>query len=242
MDQITQVVSWTDTLKDTAVGEQRRPWGGERIDDGLIDISGTPKAKKAPKADPARAARRKSPLTEDEKDQAKRKTELERRRLIAVYEDLRDELNMNNREIVDALRKRRYEISYANFQRHVQGNASVHAIARTLSKTQAFYDEMMNNPYMNMTTEQVIHAWFTDVGLPYHEFGVRSAALKEFAAIVDETYSTLWRWRLAEKIPTYAVNRIAKKVEKIKAGLQRAKAREEAKKAQAARTQARAST
>ena len=61
MDQITQVVSWTDTLKDTAVGEQRRPWGGERIDDGLIDISGTPKAKKAPKADPARAARRKSP-------------------------------------------------------------------------------------------------------------------------------------------------------------------------------------
>ena len=85
MDQITQVVSWTDTLKDTAVGEQRRPWGGERIDDGLIDISGTPKAKKAPKADPARAARRKSPLTEDEKDQAKRKTELERRRLIAVY-------------------------------------------------------------------------------------------------------------------------------------------------------------
>lgn len=149
---------------------------------------------------------------------------------------------MNNREIVDALRKRRYEISYANFQRHVQGNASVHAIARTVSKAQAFYDEMMNNPYMNMTTEQVIHAWFTDVGLPYHEFGVRSAALKEFAAIVDETYSTLWRWRLAEKIPTYAVNRITKKVEKIKAGLQRAKAREEAKKAQAARTQARAST
>ena len=233
MDQITHVVSWTDPLNTPTVGEQRRPWGGGRNDDGLIDISGTPKAKQTPKAAPARVARKKSPLTEDQKNQAKRKNELERHRLIAIYEGLRDELNMNNREIVAALKKRRYEISYANFQRHVQGNASVHAIARTVSKTQALYDEVMNNPFMNMTTEQVIRSWLTDVGLPYTEFGVRSSALKEFAAIVEETYVTLWRWRLAEKIPTYAVNRINKKVEKIKAALQRAKAREDAKKSMA---------
>ena len=93
---------------------------------------------------------------------------------------------------------------------------------------------------MKKTREQVIRAWGTDGGLPYHEFGVRSSALKEFAAIVEETYSTLWRWRLADKIPTYAVNRITKKVERIRSSLQRAKAREDAKKS-LVRSQERAS-